>query len=124
GGIGQVEGLQAPPAVVQVLDAHANLSVISSDVRANHAVIDKGYTSLARIAQASPAAFVSATHEALGDFKAAQLQVLARGVVNLLDGTVMELKSGQANGWEYQDPSVQAVRPQIASTHCECEECE
>jgi hypothetical protein len=124
GGIGRIEGLQAPPAVVETLDAHANLSIVSSDVRANAALIEKGYTSLARIARAAPADFVFATHETLGDFKAAQLQVQARGVDNLLGGAVMELKSGQANGYEYLDPGLNAVRPQVAWTQCECEECE
>src|SRR5262249_47293900 len=67
GGIGQLPGLPVPvddPAV-KTLEAHASLSWLSSDVQLNATLIGQGYTSMAAIASAPRADFVTAAQEQL-----------------------------------------------------------
>src|SRR5262249_37594036 len=124
GGLGSLDGVPAAPGGLHVLDAHVRLNLISPDLRANSALIERGFTSPAKIAKTERAEFGVSARPALGDFKAAQLYSVSRGVVNLLDGAVMEVKSAKSNGYEFQDSNVQAIAPQIAVPRCTCEDCE
>src|SRR5262249_55221732 len=73
GGIQRIRGLPVPPEdpVLKTLQAHADLSRLSADVKTNAALIGKGFDSVAAIAERPLPEFVTATHDLLGDFRAA-----------------------------------------------------
>lgn len=86
-------------AAVQTLETHANLSTLSDDLRLNATLIDRGFSSVAQIARASRADFVSALGDQLGDFKAAQMQVKARAQNDFLNNVAASISADLANGF-------------------------
>ncbi len=125
GGIRQLEGLPIATTdpVIRTLEAHADLSRLSSDVHINAEILKKGYDSVAAIAHAPRTAFVSDVREALGDFKAAQFQVDARGQTNFLDQTLIGVLADEANGFtnrlgEHYGKKV------LMPAKCSCKDCE
>jgi Tc toxin complex TcA C-terminal TcB-binding domain/Putative peptidoglycan binding domain/Repeat of unknown function (DUF5648) len=125
GGIRQLENLPVAPddLAVQTLEAHANLNLLSDDIRSNAAIITRGYTSISAIASATRPNFVGANHADLGDFKPAQLQVAARAQIQTLNKILMERQIDPANGSSSQ-PLVQATKPAPSPNHCSCKNCE
>jgi hypothetical protein len=62
----------------RVLQAHVELSALSPDVQVNAALIQKGFPSVAAIADTPRSSFASAMHDTIGDFAAVQMHVAAR----------------------------------------------
>lgn len=123
GGIRHIEGLPvtADDPALQTLEAHANLSVLSSDVPFNAMLIDRGYTGIRRIAETPQSVFISAVRNQLGDFKAAQLHVQARAQTRFLANVLTQVRADKANGFnnpfEHQVPALEELNS------CDCEDC-
>jgi hypothetical protein len=119
GGISRLEGL--PVAVdspaVKLLEAHTDLVRISPDVQVNALMIENNYNSVAAIAKATRPDFVTALHDQVGDFKAAQLQVAARAQNNFLDNLMFQERTKLLNG--------EGIDPLLADKiRCRCRDCE
>ena len=65
--------VEADHTAVRSLEAHANLSTVSSDIGMNTKVIKRGYTHPSAIAQVTRDIFVRDMHKQLGDFPSALL---------------------------------------------------
>jgi hypothetical protein len=102
GGLGRLDGLPVAPdhAAVKVLEAHADLSRLSPNVNFNASLIEKGYISVAAIARTPRPVFVSKVHEQIGDFKAAQIQVMARARIQFLNNILAGIEAERANGYD------------------------
>jgi Tc toxin complex TcA C-terminal TcB-binding domain len=119
GGISRLEGL--PIAVdnpaVKLLEAHTDLVRISPDVQVNALMIENSYNSVTAIAKATRPDFVTALHDRVGDFKAAQLQVAARAQNNFLDNLMFQERIKLLNG--------EGIDPLLADkVRCRCRDCE
>jgi hypothetical protein len=124
GGIGQLEGLPVPaehPAVLAI-EAHAALSTLSSDMRLNALLIERGYTSVSAVANTPRDYFVNATGDRLGDFKAAQLQVTAQAQTMLLENVLAMQRAGYLDG--FASGTAQSDVQNLFPRRCGCEECE
>jgi hypothetical protein len=110
---------RAHPAA-QALEAHLDLRRVSADVSVNAALIAKGYTSVAAIADASRASFMSTMHEALGYFNAARMHGVARAQTAFLDNVLTGLAAEQASGFP-SDAALAQSTPFTAT--CSCEDC-
>jgi hypothetical protein len=113
--------LEADHRALQMLEAHADLSRVSADIHVNTSLIAKGYTSVAAIADTPRATFVAATHETLGDFKAARLHAVARAQTAFLDNILTGMATAQKTvaGADGTGEGL-ALLPQ----RCTCEDCE
>jgi hypothetical protein len=120
GGIAQLEGLPvaADDPAIRLLESHADLSRISPDVEVNAVMIANRYNSVAAIAQATRPDFVSAIRDRVGDFKAAQLQVVARAQTHFLNNVMFDMAANQANGMENINPMM------AEKIRCHCRDCE
>ncbi|MBV6447992.1 neuraminidase-like domain-containing protein [Nitrosomonas sp.] len=123
GGIRRLKGLPSPdhPAI-RLLEAHADLTGISADIRLNASLIDKGYNSVLAVASAPRTDFVSAIHGQAGDFNSAKLQVVARAQTHFLDNVLTGLMANQANGVKSDQPSLAEI--DVIPQHCNCRDCE
>src|SRR6266567_1848947 len=125
GGIHHLEGLPvaADHPSIQALEAHANLSVLSPDVTCNAMLIERGYTSIHKIAEVPRSLFVNITRDQLGDFKAAQLHVQARAEAHFLDNLLTGIKVDAANGYTSTDQLL-AIANSASQDACNCRDCE
>lgn len=123
GGISQLQGLPlaADHAVVRRLEAHAELARVSSDLRSNEFLIEKGYESVRAIGQTTRAKFVSDAHEKLGDFNAAKVHVAAQAQMHFLDGVISGFKVSEANHYAHVD---KVLSDGALPEHCSCRDCE
>lgn len=127
GGIRHLEGLPvaAENRAVQTLEAHANLGILGSDLATNAVLIKKGFPSITAIAGRPGAEFVSALHEELGDFKAAELHVKAEAQTRFFNNVLMGLKADFANGFPSKLPGITNPRiPDWFVVRCTCNDCE
>lgn len=119
------------PAVT-MLDAHANLSILSSDLKVNQALIDRGFASLTDIARRPRAEFVARVHDMvigdgkrIGDFKAAQLHTMADAQLKFLNNVLAGLQAEFANGFPSSLPGITNPRlPDWFRRRCECRDCD
>jgi hypothetical protein len=125
GGVGRLDGLPiaADHAAVKALEAHADLSRLSPDVGFNASLIEKGYTSVAAIADAPRSEFVTTFHEKIGDFKAAQMQVVARAQTAFLGNVLTGIRANHANGFTNSPPAIEEIEDELKE-HCHCKDCE
>ncbi|MDZ7961969.1 MAG: hypothetical protein RMY34_29540 [Aulosira sp. DedQUE10] len=127
GGLSEIQGLPdgLDLAVIRTLDAHANLSLLSANLEQNAFLINRGYTHINAIAKNTRAAFVTATHEQLGDFKAAQLHAMANTQTLYLSNIMTGLQADRANGFPRKiSPISDEQFDKFASTACQCRDCE
>lgn len=125
GGITALDGL--PPSVadhasIRLLEAHADLSRLSPDIKINADLIDKGFASVAKIADTPRSEFVTAAHEQMGDFKAAQLQVMARAQTAFLNNILTGIRANHANGFP-NTPEMAEIESRLDAL-CSCRDCE
>lgn len=101
GGISHLEGLPVEPndPAVQTLEAHAYLSLLSSDVQLNATLIEKGYTSMAAIASIPRSAFVASIQEVLDAPQAEKLHQKAHAQMSCLINVVTNQRAELANGF-------------------------
>src|SRR5262249_54451761 len=83
--------------------------------------IGQGYTSMAAIASAPRADFVTAAQEQLGDFKAARMQVLAHLQTRWLDNVGTDRLMKKTDGLD-KGPIVN-LPPGLLAATCGCEDC-
>jgi hypothetical protein len=120
GGVAQIPGLPVGPndPAVHAVDAHADLGRLSSDLRVNAALIDKGFGSVAQIADVPRSRFVLSTRDVLGDLKAARMHVAARAQTAFLDNMLADRVVHRAStSGTFDDSSVGLPE------RCACEDC-
>jgi hypothetical protein len=127
GGLGRLEDLPVPAdhPKVRLLEAHANLSVLSSDYRANAALIERGFDGLTAIASKSRAGFIRQVREEMGAADAVRLYEMAKAEAHYLDNVLMGLKVDWANGFPSKIPGI--TNPMISEwfpLRCRCPDCE
>jgi hypothetical protein len=126
GGLSRMEDLPLTPdnPVIATLEAHANLSVVSSDVAANAALVKQGYSSVHAIAQVPRSKFVTTAQPVIGDFKAAQTQIMARAQTQLATQIMTGIATNVVNGFQ---PGIfwDGFRiPEWIEQKCGCKDCE
>lgn len=101
GGIGNLKNLAGVPnnSAVKILEAHANLSVLSSDWEVNAKLIEKGFTSIDAIARIPTDFFIEITRSELDGHEAAQLHREARAKTAVLDNILTIHRLYAANGY-------------------------
>ena len=127
GGISRIKGLPVSPdhPAVRALEAHASLSTLSADVHVNNKLIKQGYTSASAIASVPRTNFVSFAHTDLGDFKAAQLQVVSQAQTQFLSNVVTGLRADRANGFDSPIPDFEIEDvSDVFVPQCSCKDCE
>src|SRR6266567_1551033 len=125
GGIRQLAGLPvaADDPAVRMLEAHANLSVLSSDAQFNTTLIANGFTSPAAIAATSLKDFVSAVGDQVGDLRAAQAHVMARAQTDFLNNVLTGIRTNAANGYTATS-DLAVLSKDVVQTGCDCKDCE
>ena len=132
GGVSYLKNL--PVAVddpgVKALDAHANLSLLSADVRTRATLIEKGFSSIRDVAAAPQTSFMRATAESLGMKQAAQLHVMATAQSQLLDNVLAGIGADLASGLKtkifnsvIEKWASDEIRT-IFTSKCDCADCE
>ena len=133
GGIAGLKDLpvSADDPAVRLLDAHANLYVVSDNIDFNQKLINNGLTSWEAIAKRPRSSFVSLVNKLnddpahpVGDLAAARLHAEARGVTHFLNNVVGGLAAEGANGTD--GPASKAL-PALAkkfASKCACRDCE
>jgi hypothetical protein len=124
GGIRHLEALPvaAYNPAVRMLEAHANLSVLSPDVQFNAVLIAKGFTSPAAIAATSLKDFVSAIGDQVGDLRAAQAHVMARAQTHFLNNVLTGIRTNAANGYAATS-DLAVLSNQVVQNGCNCPDC-
>jgi hypothetical protein len=124
GGLGDLEDIESAEA--ERLEAHARLSVLSSDTELNTALIDRGYTGPLTIAEASRAAFVTELAPRIGDYQAIKLKMRAEAQVktlnNILVGLRRELVFGNLDAGTVANFGLNTEL--IGPSQCSCKDCE
>ncbi len=98
GGISQLEGIPNDPAV-PMLEAHAYLSLLSSNVQLNAKLIDKGYSSMATIASTPRSTFVAHLKDDLPTLQAESLYQQAVLQMNSFGNILTNVRADLASGW-------------------------
>lgn len=109
------------PAIV-ALDAHAQLSVLSADVPTNARLIERGYPSVARIADTTRTEFVNSVGALMGEVRAFQLHGAAVEQSRFLDNIIAARETFLANG--LVDPLNIPTLDDLIPTRCHCNDCE
>ncbi|MGH8068938.1 MAG: LamG-like jellyroll fold domain-containing protein, partial [Candidatus Entotheonellia bacterium] len=125
GGIHQLEGLGVDPdhPAVKVLEAHANLSVLSPDLEVNAKLIEKDYTSVGAIAETPQPVFVDATRTELGEGRARWLYGQARQQFAVLEHMRASMCMESANGFKAYR-LYDKFREETCKPPCACEDCD
>ena len=126
GGIGHLVGVEfAGSQAVRDLEAHADLNRISPNIVANQALIGQGYTRTLDVAKIARSTFVTDAQPQRGDYKAAEMQVVARAQAHFLNNVLMRAQADLANG---NFPNL-GIRERAAvqlpmPIRCQCRDCE
>jgi Tc toxin complex TcA C-terminal TcB-binding domain len=124
GGALRQEGLpDAERGAAQLLDAHADLSRYSTDVRANAALIASRFGSTVSIADAPRDVFFERTRNFLGDLGAAELHTIARAERNVLRNVRTGIEADRANAYA-SDGALPAATAPDRPSKCACHQCE
>ena len=104
GGVARLENLPVPidDITVTALDAHANLTVLSSDIQTNSTLIEKGYSHIATIANTPRARFLKTTEDALDRVEAECLWVKAKAQCRLLNNLLTGIGVDHVSGISYR----------------------
>lgn len=125
---GQVASLKDLPQqhrqTAQRLDAHANLFRLSPDVRANTALIEKGFTSTVKIADTPEDLFIQQTRSALGDAGAFALHAGAQTERKVLRQIFTDIRIKESMGVDFGDRFPGYRRPRSEPQQCSCRQCE
>lgn len=125
---GQVATLNDIPQqhrpAAQTLDAHANLFRLSPDVKANAALIEKGFTSTVKIADMPEDLFIQQTRSTLGDVGALALHGAAQTERKVLHHIFTDVRIKESMGFDLSDiiPGFRPPRPR--PQQCSCRQCE
>ncbi|OWY64947.1 hypothetical protein B7486_44575 [cyanobacterium TDX16] len=135
GGISQLEGLplEANDPAIRILEAHADLIRVSPEVTLNEFLIEKNYDSVAAIANATQPDFVRTVFEIdserpanqrIGDFKAAQIHVMARAQSQFLHNLVLPgIAAEHANRFQLTSLELDESNS-FFPERCGCRDCE
>ncbi len=124
---GNLSALTTPAqaAAVQLIESHADLARLSSDVTSNAAVIAAGYASTLAIARAPQARFVTAAGPIVGEAGATSMQLAAVAMYRMLDqliiGANIDAATGSGTGFS-PDLERIIIPPDLA--RCLCEDCQ
>jgi len=124
GGIAHLQGLPVPAdhSAIRMLEAHANISKTLGDLKVNAKMIERGYKSSYDIAKKLRTDFVGALEPVLGDFKAAQTQVVARAQTDFMNNILSGILADRVNGF-HPPINLPPLLP-LPPIQCECRDCE
>ena len=113
-------GLNDP--VVRRLQVHAELRILSEDIKVNEALIDKGYDSIFAVSRKSRGEFTRDVRALTGEEHAIRLYGIAKRQTLFLDNLATKHRIDQANGLSNNS----AIINQQPDTYlpCNCRECE
>ncbi|MDJ0570315.1 MAG: hypothetical protein QNJ53_14910 [Pleurocapsa sp. MO_192.B19] len=120
GGISQLENLPVATdnETVRLLDAHANLSLLSSNLEINTKLIAKGYPNIQAIAATPRTNFVANLYEDIGDAEATSLSISARAQTAIAGNLIAGAQIAAANGFDFNLGLLDFP------SKCSCEDCE
>lgn len=135
GGLGSLRELPvaADHPAVRALEAHADLNLISPNVPLNAALIEQGYDNVLAIATAPRTDFIRAVNasdantpapQRVGNFKAAQIQVVARAQAHVLDNVLTGMAADHAHLNGTPLDSATSARTKLFPDRCGCRDCE
>jgi hypothetical protein len=126
GGLSRMEGLPIDPddPILVSLETHASMSAVSNNITANAVMVNKGYSSVHAIAQAPRSAFVTTAQPVIGDFKAAQTQVVARAQTQLANQIMTGIAANVVNGFQTGIIGDGVKIPEWIEQKCGCKDCE
>jgi len=118
GGLNQLQGLPNSPAVRE-LEAHATLSMVTTDLAVSKSLVDGGFRTIAGIASTPRTRIVALLGNQIGEFKAAQLHSKAQAQAHVLDNILTDART---NG---EHSLLHATLPEeLTQTQCHCRDCE
>ncbi|MGH8613060.1 MAG: hypothetical protein ACREYF_13850 [Gammaproteobacteria bacterium] len=107
---------------VQNLEAHADLNRISPNIGANQAIIERGYTRTLDVATTARSTFVTDAQPQRGDYKAAEMQVVARAQTHFLNNVLFGYFAKKADNGPLPPEIAELMGP--SPEHCHCRDCE
>ena len=124
GGLSQVKGLNLNPnnPAARMLDAHASLSILGTDVPTNAALISRGFDNVYAIGRLPKNSFISSVKGRVSEEKSGQIHETARLQSRYLDNVLTELRMRDAfiNDKRELPVNLTALVPQI----CGCKACQ
>ena len=115
----------ADAATARLIEAHADLARISSDISANAALIAGGYDNTLKIAKASRSSFITTAAPALGDIGAARVQVAAVSLYRALDQVLTATRVDAASRIKSGlPPAIDEVLADAERQLCDCCDCQ
>jgi peptidoglycan hydrolase-like protein with peptidoglycan-binding domain len=126
GGFERIDGLPSPTRDMRTLEAMAGLSALGDATSATARLVEAGFASPSSVARAARVNFAGRTHESLGDFGAAKVQIQAKAldlvVRNAITADRLDVRDF---GWEPRPPDV--VPPDsladLFPASCNCRVC-
>lgn len=122
GGLAHIEGLPVEPGhpAVLTLEAHAQLSVLPTELAINARLIEAGYTGLHQVAETPQKSFVAAVEDRLSEDEAIAVHAAAYVQSRFLTNVLTGLRVNPSNG-RYMSvrSSIYEVIPKV----CGCDDC-
>jgi hypothetical protein len=115
GGVRRIESLPTDDPALNGLEAHANLSILPSNVQTNARLLERGYTNSVAIARRTRTEFLTSVAGALPDAQAEQVHRAAQAQTALLSNVLAGERADGANGYA---TLTGLTRP------CECKDCQ
>ncbi|MBL7799852.1 MAG: hypothetical protein JNL95_03925 [Chitinophagales bacterium] len=108
---------------INLLDAHAQLETLSGDYKSNHAIIDKGYNAVYKIAITPSDKFVKDVSDKVnvGQFEALKVHRIASAHSKLYNSVFTAAKVDQQ--YAFSNPLYQGIIDEI-NDKCNCDDCE
>ena len=122
GGLSRIEGLTVAPEdpALQIVEAHAQLNLLPSDLAVNAMLIERGYTSLADMANVSRQTFVASLGSSLEVSGAEALHAAATAQTRFLENTIAAFR---VNTSDRAEAKYSAVIEEVMPPTCGCENC-
>jgi receptor-binding and translocation channel-forming TcA subunit of Tc toxin/ABC toxin-like protein len=127
GGFPQLDGISGviDPQLTKRLDAHANLSLLSTDIHVREAVIHEGFENILKIARTDRADFVQKTYSTLGDLNAGRLHAKAQAEAVFLNNVITDISTHLT----YDIQPILQLPPEVKfppwpTPQCSCQECQ
>jgi len=128
GGLARLRGVNqtTDSRAIRVLDAHARLLTLSSDVALNKRLIAKGYDSIGAVARATPEDIAKAIGDKQGSTRAMALHANARVQGAYIQNVVMGLVANAASGLVHVAPDshTETVTHEALQATCACNDCD
>ena len=123
GGLGQLSDVSAIESALKVDWSHwLTCDRVSSNVRANTQLIDRGFDRVSTIANSNRSIFMETARSLLGDCEAAKLHTAAKVQTKFLNNLAFDTMTAQANG--FPETAEQKLLADVHPKTCSCKDCE